>query len=244
MRPIRKGPSPINGDFTKYRDAFPYLASRLGTYCSYCERRLQTMLHVEHIQPKSLPAYEHLEGRWDNFLLSCVNCNSPKGTTDVIINDYLLPDRDNTSAAFIYHENGHIDVSQSLGPAIQAKAHATLRLVGLNRTSANARSSNELLVALDRISQRREVWLQAVKAKEDISSDPENDLLVSYVIKLALQTGFFSVWMEVLGDDAALRSRLIDAFPGTRESGCFDAQNSNLVQPAPNPDHLAHGGKA
>jgi hypothetical protein len=41
-----------------------------------------------------------------------------------------------------------------------------------------------------------------------------------------------------------MRHRLIDAFPGTRESGCFDPQNSDLIQPAPNPDHLPHGGKS
>lgn len=244
MRPIRKGSSPINGDFHRYRDAFPYLVSRLGPYCSYCERLLLTMLHVEHIQPKSLPEYQHLEGRWENFLLSCVNCNSPKSDDDVLIRDHLLPDRDNTTAAYVYCDDGRIEVSRSLQQAIKIKACNTLRLVRLNRASANTRNQNELLVALDRISQRREAWVQAEDARKDLAADPGNAVLIKYVIRLAQSTGFFSIWMEVFRDNPAIRNRLIDAFPGTRDSGCFDLQSSDLVQPAPNPDNLPDGGKA
>jgi hypothetical protein len=49
--------------------------------------------------------------------------------------------------------------------------------------------------------------------------------------------------MEVFRADPAIRNRLIDAFAGTRESGCFDAQTSAPVTPAPNPDQLPHGSK-
>lgn len=73
MRPVVRGASPQAGDFKNYRDAFAELAGRIGMFCSYCERRIATQLAVEHIQPKAL--YEHLQGRWDNFLLGCVNCN-------------------------------------------------------------------------------------------------------------------------------------------------------------------------
>jgi 5-methylcytosine-specific restriction endonuclease McrA len=78
MRPIRRGLSPRTSDFEEYQSAQPYLAGRLDTYCSYCERRIATNLAVEHIQPKGRPAYANLIGRWDNFLLACVNCNSTK----------------------------------------------------------------------------------------------------------------------------------------------------------------------
>lgn len=64
------------------------------------------------------------------------------------------------------------------------------------------------------------------------------------VVRLAQATGFFSIWMQVFQAEPDMRRRLIDAFPGTRESGCFDPLNSNLVQPAPNPDNLPHGAKA
>jgi uncharacterized protein (TIGR02646 family) len=243
MRPIRKGSSPINRDFSNYRDAFPHLVSRLGNYCSYCERPMLTSLHVEHIQPKSLPSYEHLEGRWDNFLLSCTNCNSHKLTTDVLLEKYLLPDRDNTFAAFVYRDNGRIDVCPVLSPANQVRASDTLRLVGLNVHTRNVRSQNELMVALDRINQRREAWLHAVEARVELAANPGNTCLVSCVVKLALKMGFFSVWMEVFRDDPFIRNRLIDAFPGSRDSGCFDSQTSAPVSPAPNPDQLPNGGK-
>ena len=100
MRPIRRGGSPRHSDFNNYKDAKAYLVSRLGSYCSYCERRIATMLAVEHIQPKDLPAYGHLTGRWENFLLGCVNCNSTKKDKDVQLDTILLPDRDNTFAVY------------------------------------------------------------------------------------------------------------------------------------------------
>jgi hypothetical protein len=49
--------------------------------------------------------------------------------------------------------------------------------------------------------------------------------------------------MEVFRDDLFMRTRLIDAFASTRDSGCFDPQTSATVQPAPNPDQLPNGGK-
>ena len=53
MRPVRRGAAPQPDDFDPYNDARPYLVSRLGLYCSYCERRTATNLAVEHIQPKN-----------------------------------------------------------------------------------------------------------------------------------------------------------------------------------------------
>jgi hypothetical protein len=68
MRPIDKGNAPQV--FTNYQDAKPFLTNQLGTYCSYCERRIATNLAVEHILPKdiNLP-YAHLRNEWTNFLL-------------------------------------------------------------------------------------------------------------------------------------------------------------------------------
>src|SRR5262245_42023705 len=106
MRPVRRGSSPLKHDFEDYTDAKPYLVGRLGPYCSYCERRVATMLAVEHIQPKDNPAYRTLIGRWDNFLLACVNCNSAKKVKDVMLDRIFLPDRDNTFAALAYSADG------------------------------------------------------------------------------------------------------------------------------------------
>jgi hypothetical protein len=48
--------------------------------------------------------------------------------------------------------------------------------------------------------------------------------------------------MTVFHDDADMLNRLIDAFSGTRNKGCFDALG-NTISPAPNPDLLPDGGK-
>ncbi|MFZ4698895.1 MAG: hypothetical protein ACOYMG_02485, partial [Candidatus Methylumidiphilus sp.] len=62
------------------------------------------------------------------------------------------------------------------------------------------------------------------------------------VVRTALASGFFSIWMTVFHDDTNMLNRLIDAFPGTRGSGCFDA-NGKPISPAPNPDLMPDGGK-
>jgi 5-methylcytosine-specific restriction endonuclease McrA len=102
MRPVRRGLSPLSLDYADYQNAKPDLVARLGPYCSFCERPVFTQLAVEHIQPKGLPQYAPLIGRWTNFLLACVNCNSTKKVKNVVLADVLLPDRDNTSAVFCY----------------------------------------------------------------------------------------------------------------------------------------------
>lgn len=244
MRPIRRGASPRQGDFTHYRDAFPDLVSRLGLYCSYCERPILTQLAVEHIQPKGLPAYQPLQGRWENFLLACVNCNSTKKDKPVSLSDVLLPDRDNTLAAYLYSAGGEIQVSSQLNAHAQQLAQATLVLVGLDQRGQTIADANGRLIALDRVKQRMLAWLNADRAKQLLASQPDNAAVAEMVVHLAQATGFFSIWMEVFRADPDMCRRLIDAFPGTRGSGCFDPQNSSLVQPAPNPDQLPHGGKA
>src|SRR2546425_11096780 len=51
MRPVDKGAAPAV--YARYQDAGPDLRARLGDYCSYCERQIETHLAVEHVQPKS-----------------------------------------------------------------------------------------------------------------------------------------------------------------------------------------------
>lgn len=241
MRPVYRGSSPQQQDFADYDDAKPDLVSRLGLYCSYCERRIATNLAVEHIQPKSL--YPLLEGRWSNFLLACVNCNSSKGNKDVQPAHYLVPDRDNTFAALSYQPDGSIEPSPAaIAAGLQAMANETLRLVGLDKAAASTPDQNGRQVALDRVSQRMEVWLKAEAARSDLQQH-DSPLLREYVIKLALETGFFSIWMTVFVNDIDICCRLIAAFPGTLASGCFDPVTGASISPAPNPDQLNAGGK-
>ena len=244
MRPIRRDVAPTPADYVNYTDAKPDLVARLGPYCSFCERPVVTQLAVEHVQPKGLPVYAHLIGRWNNFLLACVNCNSTKKNKNVVLSDVILPDRDNTFAAFEYLPDGSVQASPlATGNGLTAIAEATLALTGLDKAAPNTHDENGRQVALDRVSQRMEVWLNAQEARNDIAKNPNNHMLRSYVIKLATKTGFFSVWMSVFSGDADMRIRLVNAFPGTAESGCFDMVNGNPVSPAPNPDGLAAGGK-
>lgn len=70
MRTIRRGNSPIQGNFAKYEDAKNDLVSRLGIYCSYCERKINTLLAVEHIEPKDGAfGKPQLQCVWTNFYL-------------------------------------------------------------------------------------------------------------------------------------------------------------------------------
>lgn len=243
MRPIRRGTSPRATDFSDYTDAKPDLISRLGPYCSFCERPVTTQLAVEHVQPKGLPAYAHLIGRWDNFLLACVNCNSTKKNKNVVLAQVLLPDRDNTFAAFEYLRDGTVQSSgQSVAAGLSVMADASLSLTGLNKGALNTPNANGTQIALDRVRQRMEAWLIAEEAKTDLQRSPYAGNLRKWIVKTAVETGFFSVWMTVFAGDIHMRRRLVDAFPGTDASGCFDAAG-NTVSPAPNPDALAGGSK-
>ncbi|CAG9225669.1 HNH endonuclease [Paraburkholderia sabiae] len=243
MRPVMRGVSPQTTDFKSYDDAKHHLVSRLGSFCSYCERHIKTNLAVEHIQPKGLAAYAHLTGTWENFLLGCVNCNSTKGDKDILLADVFLPDRDNTSAAFDYLPDGKIAISNALSPVSQTKAENLLSAVGLDKPIVTYLDENGKQVALDRVAQRMEVWGIASEARNDVAAAPGNHTVRKLVVKLALAHGFFSIWMEVFAGDSDMRKRLIRAFPGTEASRCFDMATTALVRPGPNPDTLPHGGK-
>jgi uncharacterized protein (TIGR02646 family) len=241
MRPLFRGASPQAGDYSNYRDAFRELASRIGMFCSYCERRIVTQLAVEHIQPKGLSAYEHLKGRWENFLLGCVNCNSTKGDQDVVLNNLLLPDRDNTAAAYTYTMDGKIAVRTSLTAAQQDMAKRTLTLTGLDRRISEVFDSNGRLVAIDRIAQRMEIWLIAQESKSDLLLKP-TDGFRRQIARTATGHGFFSIWMTVFEDDLAVRKLLIQEFTGTA-ADCYDLNTTTTVSPRP-ANGLTDGCKA
>jgi len=244
MRPVRRGAAPQPNDFDLYSDAQRYLVSRLGPYCSYCERRIATMLSVEHIQPKDGPhGHPHLIGRWANFLLACVNCNSAKQAKNVVLANVFLPDRDNTFAAFSYLPDGTVQPAATLATALMGKASDTLALTGLDKKISVALDENGRQVALDRVSQRMETWAVAIEARSGVDAHPGNVAVKDSAIRAAKAYGFFSIWMTVFSNDADMCNRLIDAFEGTRYSGCFDPVTARPVSPAPNPDGLADGAK-
>jgi hypothetical protein len=188
-----------------------------------------TNLAVEHIQHKD--RFPTLKGRWTNFLLGCVNCNSCKGVKEVDFAKVFFPDRDNTFAAFLYTPDGKVAPAPTLNPHHHRLACASLSMTGLDKDPAKTPDANGKLISLDRGSQRMEVWAIAEEAHRDVKAEPGNDVLKDCVVKLARAQGYFSIWMTVFEGDTELRNRFIDAFEGTRASGCFDPFTTAAISP-------------
>jgi uncharacterized protein (TIGR02646 family) len=241
MRPVRRNNSPITGEFAKYEDAKPELVSRLGLFCSYCERKISTLLAVEHIEPKDkAPALEKV---WSNFLLACVNCNSCKSSKTVIFNELLFPDRDNTFHSYIYLDDGTITVNPMLSAQQRKQAQDTLKLVGLDKPMQKYSNSNDEVVALDRSGQRMEAIATAQQSLGLLETSPEVEALKQSIVISAKEAGFFSIWMKVFNAHPHMKILFIKAFKGTEDSGCFNMQTGAPITPAPNLDNLLDGGK-
>ena len=221
MRPVNKGAAPDT--YKNYQDAGPDLRRRLGGYCSYCERRIETNLAVEHVRPKSVEPT--LITDWANLLLACTNCNSIKGNTAISLVDYFWPDTDNTLRAFKYLPGGLIDPHPSLSSAMAKKAVATLQLIGLDRYPGNAERKPPTS-GDDRWGRRREIWAKAEMYRDVLTKQNSVDLRRA-VVDLACGWGEFSIWWTVFADDVDMRRRLREAFKGT-DGGSFDS-NENLV---------------
>ena len=229
MRPVARGSSPRTGDFPDYREAFVPLVGRIGCYCSYCERRVPTGLAVEHIQPKAAGLYPLLEGKWDNYLLACVNCNSTKNDKDVVLQEVYLPDRDNTLAAFAYRPDGVIEPRR---PG-DLRAKALLDLTGLNREVRETLDDNGKLVATDRLTQRMECWAIAQDSLTDYRNERGSEALTRAIVRLAHESGFFGIWMTVFAGEPEMQCRFRKAFQGTDPSSFISATDSTLVSPRP-----------
>lgn len=237
MRPIDRGPAPQI--YTDYEDAKQDLTNRLGSYCSYCERRLATNLAVEHILPKD-PAlgFAHLRNEWTNFLLGCVNCNSAKKTKVIDFAQYLLPDRDNTFHYFTYEETGMVEVVTGLNAIVESMAKRTRDLVSLNRMEHNDWDDAVVFSALERAGQRVQAWTKAKDAREDYDNGEVN---VRRICAEAAATGFFSIWMAAFDGVREVKLGLINEFSHTA-SDCFDA-DGNSTSPRPN-NGLQNAGKS
>ena len=197
------------------------------------------MLAVEHVQPRSLPPYAALAGRWDNFLLACVNCNSTKKAKDVLLDRTFLPDRDNTFVAFEYAKDGLVSPKASLSPAELQIAKDTLALTGLDKPLDADLDANGEIVATDRVAQRMEKWRIALDSHADLCATP-TDRMRNQIVRTAVESGFFSIWMKVFDGCPVMRDRLIKAFSGTA-ADCFDVNTQPVTPRAQN--GLAHSGK-
>lgn len=223
MRPVSRGDSPteLNGQdvvFSEYTQARGELINRIGERCSYCEMHLDASLAVEHVRPKKPPgAAQEIPERalsWHNFLLACTNCNSTKGDTDVVLEDYIWPDRDNTFMALTYSEGGLVDAAQG---HYEAQARNTIKLVGLDKTPDRSEASDR------RWLNRREAWEIAQESLRDLI---ENDTpaLRRQIIRTVKGSAYWSIWMTVFNNYPDMLREMINAIPGTA-AVCFDATN-------------------
>ena len=215
MRPVDRGAAP--GVYVRYQDAAGDLQARLGDFCSYCERQIETNLAVEHIRPKSQNAA--LRNEWTNFLLGCVNCNSSKGDNDIDVSDFLWPDTDNTLRAFAYNRGGLISVDPALTVQLSIKANATIALLGLDKYPGN--DGREPTSADKRWLRRQETWQKAQKCHSELQVHDTPEFR-QIIVDLAITGGLFSIWWTAFNGDVDMRRRLREAFNGTANL-CFNA---------------------
>ena len=223
MRPVDKGAAPAL--YANYREAGSDLQIRLGDYCSYCERQIETHLAVEHVQPKShVPALATI---WSNFLLGCVHCNSSKGDAQINLPDYFWPDNDNTLLAFEYIRGGLVESNPALPTPTRATAQATIELVGLDKDPGNPRLNRRPSTSDRRWLRRVQAWQLAEECRQRLAVNNSQEVR-ALIVENALGRGMFSIWWTVFAGEVDMRRRLRQAFLGT-DPASFDATEN--VQP-------------
>lgn len=243
MRPVKRGQSPQDGEFDPYQSARDHLRGRIGRYCSFCERRVDASLAVEHIQPKAHPDHAHRIGTWTNFLLACANCNATKGKDPIPLDEILLPDRDNTFVAFEYTADGAVSVRAGLSEQQTAAAQKTLEMAGLDKEGYEFLDDNGKQVVVDRVSGRQEIWSSALVAREEAEAAGLNERRLQLLSRFAQASGGFSIWMKVFEGMPEVLTKLVAGHPGTAQSGCFDPMTGAVISPHPNGDDFADGSK-
>lgn len=223
MRPVLKNVDP-NLTVTEYSEYRSHLTSNLGYYCSYCERRLEHGIEIEHIRPKTL--YEDLELKWENLLIACRNCNAIKGHKDVILDEFIWPHLDNTAMAYQYSTGGIVRVSTNLNDTQKEKAKKLMDLVGLDRVPSLDISKNPE-ERDNRWKFRMTAWDKAEELKRDLMSF-DTPTMRKYIIEIAVKTGYFSVWMSVFQSDLKMKKDLIAAFIGT-DINCYDPATFDYI---------------
>jgi hypothetical protein len=207
------------------------LMERLGSYCSYCERQIETHLAVEHIKPKDLNPTLALT--WENFLLACSNCNSCKGDSPINLSGYLWPDRDNTLRAFTYR-SGLVEIDQTLDPPTRLLAEALYLLVGLDKDPGNPNARRKPTSADKRWRTRERTWDLAQQSLVDLRQPgADTPQMRNQIARTAATRGGFGIWFKVFEADADMRQRLIAAFPGAA-TDCFDGTLEACQRPGGN----------
>jgi len=235
MRPINKGDWPLKGNsntkrkvFVDWTRAIKDLVNRTGTYCHFCEMRVTNALAIEHLLPQE--HYPERSGDWDNFLLTCSYCNSHKSAT-IPINPYTVhyvwPHLNNTLLAVDYTLVGEVVPKRNLGPDSfeYERAQNIIALYGLDKTTTSSGDSDT------RWTERADAIVMAVTRRAEFNRGINNS--VDAIIDLARKTGFFSIWLKIFNDVAAVRDAIIqcpDFHVPVAE--CFDAQLNLITRSA------------
>lgn len=207
----------IKETYSPYQKAKLPLMANIGAYCSYCESaKVSSDVAVEHIEPKGTNGDSTA---WNNFVLGCTICNSIKGHSVILPNDYHWPHTDNTFRDFIYKASGCVVLNPNLDDEEKVKAKRLFDLVKLGAYPGN---EEQQPTPMDyRWQKRLEVWCEADRLLGKLKKSTAD---VDEVIRMAKLLGCWSVWFTVFEENDEVRRRLITDFPGTCQS-CFDAAN-------------------
>lgn len=208
-----------------YKSFRKHLTSNLGYYCSYCERRIESNIGIEHIKPKTL--HPNLELNWLNLLLACVNCNSTKGHKPITIRNYIWPHLDNSANAFIYSTGGMINVAPQLSTDNRKKAMDTIELVGLDKIPSSDININPE-ESDNRWKFRKEAWDKAEEFSNDLKH-VDTPIIRKLIVANAIATGYFSVWLSVFQSDIKMKRDLIYAFSGI-DNSCYDPTTLRTIR--------------
>jgi len=239
---INEAGNPLEID--PWSDAKQELILEIGTFCSFCEKyNSRSALHVEHIKGRNCRdandrlIYDQLKYRWDNFLLACVNCNSVKGSKDILSLNPFMPHENNLMHFLEVVAGGIIRMKDGVAGLELNRTQAFLDLIGLDRIPGHHMYSDKddrwdsRLKVFDIASRQRQKYT-AVNRITDIET----------IIDLAKTNGFFSVWyyvfqgvndvIDALINGTIIQGVLVIPFPGIHATS-FDASNGNLTLPRP-----------
>ncbi|SHM67983.1 HNH endonuclease [Flavobacterium chilense] len=208
MRPVNKLRYTTNQiEYKPYGNAKPFLIDAIGKYCSFCEREgFSSSLDVEHIEYKD--THRDKEFLWSNFLLACKNCNSIKGTTEIIFENIILPHLQDTFSPFEYLESGYIKIKDEVSDPLRTKVIQLIDLVGLDRRPGSPKYSTKD----DRWQERKQSWELSQKYLKKYT---DNKCDIETIVDLSKNVGFWSIWMNTFKNFPIVQKALIDNFSGT-----------------------------
>ena len=217
MRPVNKGNAPRA--YTIYQDAIPDLRDRIGKTCSYCETNVSNSAEVEHVVPQNNGGAV-LD--WNNFLISCKQCNINKSDNNLNRGDYVWPDEDNTLKAIEFIPPFCVGLSTAQPPNEQTFAINTIMLCGLDKWPGGNREPTKKDF---RWRDRCEAFAIAEEQLASFGTSP-NQATAEIIGRSVSQSGFFSVYFHVFRNEPLVLAELIRFSTGI-DPNCFD-RNYNL----------------